>query len=329
MKNSKVSIIVPVYNCEKYLKKLLESLKKQTYKNWEAIFVNDGSIDKSLEVIEKNNDERFIVINQKNKGVAAARNKGLKYASGEYITFVDSDDYVDSKYIECLVSNLEKYNVDLCVMGFKCFDDNYNFYSSYDLDLKEYELKTTDDYMNFLNVLNGSAICSKLYKKELLNNKSFYNLSIGEDALFNLEYVKNNNKIVTLNQSYYFYRNNPNSLTNSLRINLMDELESVLKKITYEDIYVFFCYRIYQEYILNIYCNSKDNLKKCIYALRNYEYVNKYLKSDIKKIVCNFSLAKRIYFQIINFAIKYNTYYLLYFIESLKLGLKYGKKKNK
>lgn len=329
MKNNKVSIIVPVYNCAKFLKKLIKSLKDQTYKNFEVVFINDGSSDNSLEVLKENNDERFKIIDQKNQGVAAARNNGLKKATGKYITFVDSDDYVDSKYIEYLVKNIEKYSADLCVMGVKKFFDDYKIYDFYNLELKEHILENTSDYLNFLNSLNGSAIGGKLYKREKIKDKRFLNLSIGEDALFNLDYIKENNKIITLDKNYYYYRSNPNSLTNSLRKNLLDELDGVLKSLNKEDEYIFFAYRIYQEYLFNLFNYDSRLLKQGIYKIKKYKNICNYLSSNINGFVNNFSLPKKIYFKIINYSIKHNTYCFLYVVEKIKLGIKYGKKKNK
>ena len=98
----KISVIVPVYNSEKYIEKCIESIINQTYRNIEIIFINDGSTDESLNIIHKYKklDNRIKVINQSNSGVSAARNKGIKNSIGDYITFVDSDDHIDSKMID-------------------------------------------------------------------------------------------------------------------------------------------------------------------------------------------------------------------------------------
>ena len=180
MKNNKVSIIIPVYNCSKFLKKLIDSLKNQTYKNFEVIFINDGSKDNSLSILKKVDDERFIIIDQKNQGVAVARNNGLKRAKGEYITFVDSDDYIGPKYLEYLVTNIEKYSVDLCVMGFQKFTDNYKVYESYNLKLIEYLLEKCKICENItLEVRKDNERALRLYKKygfkEVALRKNYYN----------------------------------------------------------------------------------------------------------------------------------------------------------
>ena len=111
----KISIIIPVYNAEKYLRKCLDSVINQTLKEIEIICINDGSTDLSLSILKKyaTCDNRIKIINQENQGVAIARNNGLKYATGEYIGYVDSDDYVSSIFFELLYNNAKKYNADI------------------------------------------------------------------------------------------------------------------------------------------------------------------------------------------------------------------------
>lgn len=120
MKKGFISIIVPVYNSEKYLKKCIESIMNQTYKKIEIIIVNDGSTDNSINIIEelKKIDSRIVLINQTNAGVSSARNTGLDYAKGEYVTFVDSDDFIDEKLYEKMIENFEE-NVDIVCCGLR------------------------------------------------------------------------------------------------------------------------------------------------------------------------------------------------------------------
>lgn len=123
----KVSVILPVYNTEKYLDKCLISIKKQTLKSIEFIVIDDGSTDKSYEIIQKyaKNDKRFRIFHQKNKGVGKTRNFGIKKAKGKYIGFIDSDDYVSSNYFEELYNITEKYGADIGVITHTIkFSDN-------------------------------------------------------------------------------------------------------------------------------------------------------------------------------------------------------------
>ncbi|MBQ1394344.1 MAG: glycosyltransferase family 2 protein, partial [Lachnospiraceae bacterium] len=107
----KVSIIIPMYKAEEYIRRCIASIEAQTYTNWEAIFVEDGSSDRCGEICEAyaKNDKRIRVIHKKNEGVAVARNIGISNATGEYITFIDSDDYVHAKYLEHLIKLQKKY----------------------------------------------------------------------------------------------------------------------------------------------------------------------------------------------------------------------------
>ncbi|MCT4698889.1 glycosyltransferase family 2 protein [Tenacibaculum haliotis] len=115
-----ISIIVPVYNTEKYLRKCLESIENQTYKNFEVILINDGSKDNSLNICKEFISGKFNykLLSQENKGLSSARNEGLKIATGEYVTFLDSDDWLESQYLERLYSVLKKYNADISICEF-------------------------------------------------------------------------------------------------------------------------------------------------------------------------------------------------------------------
>ena len=121
-----ISIIVPVYNVEKYVKRCIESILEQTHKEFELIIVDDGSTDRSGEICDtlKKSDRRIRVIHQENGGLSAARNRGLTEAGGEYITYIDSDDYVDASYLETLYQNAVKYQADVSLCGFRLVWEN-------------------------------------------------------------------------------------------------------------------------------------------------------------------------------------------------------------
>ena len=110
-----ISIIIPVYNVQDYLTSCIESIIKQDYKDYEAIFINDGSTDDSLEILKQyvKTDKRFKLISQKNSGLSSARNTGINQAKGKYITFIDSDDWISKNYVGALVYNAEKYDADI------------------------------------------------------------------------------------------------------------------------------------------------------------------------------------------------------------------------
>lgn len=135
-----VSIIVPIYNTEKYLKKCIDSILVQTYDNLEVILVNDGSSDDSLNICKKYEsfDSRIRIIDKKNGGLSSARNAGLDVCKGDYITFVDSDDYLEKEAIELLVKAGNQYHADIVSMKLKPVDENYNSLIKY---TNNYELK--------------------------------------------------------------------------------------------------------------------------------------------------------------------------------------------
>ena len=121
-----ISVIVPVYNSEKYLKECINSILHQTYENIEIIIINDGSTDNSLLISQElqKEDKRIKIINQKNSGVSYSRNKGIQEATGEYIMFVDSDDFIVQNYIELMYKEITKNNYDACISGMTFCDKN-------------------------------------------------------------------------------------------------------------------------------------------------------------------------------------------------------------
>lgn len=126
--NKKISVVIPIYNTEKFLVKTLDSVINQTYKNLEIICVNDGSTDNSLNILTSyaKNDFRIKIINKPNSGLSDARNTGIDAASGEYIAFVDSDDYIDKDFYEKLMESIQKSGADVAMTSTKCFK-NGNF----------------------------------------------------------------------------------------------------------------------------------------------------------------------------------------------------------
>lgn len=251
----KVSIIVPVYNAEKYLSHCIESLSNQTYKNIEIILVNDGSTDDSLKICEKyaEKDNRIRLHNIKNSGVSTARNIGIGIATGTYITFVDSDDWAEPNMLEFAVTKIKETESDIVIWS--CFKNYYNnelrismipggdkvFEGSKDiLYLKSIhamygEEKITD------SVSTGSVWC-KLYRKEIItrNNLKFNTyLTRAQDTVFSINAFKYANKISYFDKNLYHYRINNSSTTSGTRYIpdtekpfnlLLDEFEVFIKK---------------------------------------------------------------------------------------------------
>ncbi len=205
-----ISVIVPIYNREAFLPKCIESIIHQSYQNIEIILVDDGSTDKSLELCNQfaAKDSRISVIHLENSGVSNARNQGLSSAHGEYIQFVDSDDFIDSQMLSEYVKRLnETPNLDLIICGFNNFSETGKLEYC---EVSEKEISSFDDFLeNFGLLLDFNLLRSpvnKLYKKEILdNNKIIFDTStqIAEDALFNITYYKFIKSILILIEPFY------------------------------------------------------------------------------------------------------------------------------
>ena len=207
--NEKISIIVPVYNTEKYLNKCLDSLVNQTYKNIEIICVNDESPDNSLSILEEyaKKDSRVRVINKKNAGASEARNTGLSEASGEYIMFLDSDDWIETDTCMIALDNMKKHNVDVVMWPYLreyadksikkvIYTEDVLFET--EEDIKKLHISFAGPVEAFLkNPENADALSTvwgKLYKKSVIADTKFIDIrEIGshEDGLFNLYVFKN------------------------------------------------------------------------------------------------------------------------------------------
>lgn len=212
--NELISIIIPVFNVETYLRKCLDSIIGQTYDNFEAILINDGSTDKSLEICQEysKRDSRFIVFNQVNDGVSAARNKGLSVARGNYITFVDSDDSIHSDYLQILYNNIKIENADISLCTWSRSDKNEPI-GDESINIWNQE-ETFYKYFKF-HEIDGN-VYAKLYKKECMKNITFdEKLKIGEDQIFVIQILEQCKKVVFQKISLYTYLIRNTSAMNS------------------------------------------------------------------------------------------------------------------
>lgn len=209
-----VTVIVPVYKVEEYLEKCVESIKNQTYQNLEIILVDDGSPDNSGSMCDaiKETDQRIKVIHQENQGLSGARNTGLNVMTGDAVTFVDSDDTIDSHMIEYMIHDMEKYNADI-VEG--------QFYEVFGNEIKTYDyLKETKVYNTEQALLidlgsKGGAVaaCGKLYRKKIFEEHRFEVGVIGEDIFAIIGSLRRADKIVIDTRPMYYYYHRNNSIT--------------------------------------------------------------------------------------------------------------------
>lgn len=217
--NEKVSIIVPIYNAEKYLEECITSITNQTYKNLQVILVNDGSKDKSWELCKniKDTDNRISIATQSNSGVSVARNRGLELADGEWIMFVDPDDILDKKIVEDLLANVSS-KIDIVASGCYGFDGNYKKKDSFFEGNRLFDSDKTDLYLQLMDATHGqsddfvTAIgvpWGKLYRHSFLKK---YNLKFDpklrrmQDNIFNMYAFYYAREIFYLDMPLYFYR---------------------------------------------------------------------------------------------------------------------------
>lgn len=217
-----LSIIIPVYNSEKYLAFCLKSIFNQTFQNFEVIVINDGSKDSSIDIINefKSKYDNLILIEQKNSGVSVARNKAIDMASGKYLMFLDSDDAINSFMIESLFQLMQNNNVELVVSNL------INFEHEMDIDVKENKINnevrilTHNEAMNlfYLNRGISAYVCGKLFVTDIIkkNKIKFPVNMLYEDTQFTYEYLFYCKKIIKINANYYYYRNNPASITHTI-----------------------------------------------------------------------------------------------------------------
>lgn len=210
---TKISIIVPVYNVEKYLRKCLDSLINQTLKDIEIICINDGSTDKSLEILEeyKNRDSRIILLNQENSGQSIARNRGIEIAKGEYIGFVDPDDWIDLDYYEKLYNAASTNNTDIAVGGIiRVTGIKKKKFLNFE---KETITDNTNLKFELCDVPEKSYVWNKIYKTEKLKEigLEFEKGIFYEDCIFTPQALFYLGKIVTVPNIYYYYLRRGNS----------------------------------------------------------------------------------------------------------------------
>lgn len=205
----KVSVIMPMYNAEKYLNRSLGSIINQTYTNLEIIVVNDGSDDKSREIVEsfKEKDKRIKLINMENHGVSHARNVGLSNVTGDYVQFVDADDDLDLNYFDKMVSLIEKNDADVAI----CNNIHPVFFTH--LDDYVYDMKDHDEFLKFYQHTFASTFpWNKLFKREIVDGIYFEeDISFAEDEAFFCSVVGKINKIVSTKEVLYHYYLAPSS----------------------------------------------------------------------------------------------------------------------
>lgn len=214
-KRPEISIIVPVYNVERYLSECLDSILEQTFIDYEVIHVDDGSTDDSGRICDKytQQDDRIMVIHQENKGISGARNAGLDKAVGRYISFIDSDDYVEADYLEQLHFMIKEYNADVSMCGHYEVTKNFSFEPV--INPKVFITDTQGAIKVAMEAkITGVNVYDKLYKSELIDGIRFPIGKYCEDTFFTIKVIARCTKAAITEEKKYFYRHRSTSFSN-------------------------------------------------------------------------------------------------------------------
>lgn len=237
MKDKMLSIIIPVYNCEKTINRCIDSILESEYKNFELIIINDASYDNSKKVIESRyseNDAIKIINLDKNRGVSFCRNLGIEKANGKYITFVDADDYINKKMYINMMNTITKHNVDCCVCDYSEIFPNGSVQKS----KYRYEnsiLNREETIKKYLVDGISPAIWDKIFKADIIKKYVRFNedLKVGEDILFCLDFFYRVENIYLLNEINYFYIQQEQSVMHVVSPKLL-QFKDVIKSIEQE-----------------------------------------------------------------------------------------------
>lgn len=213
--NDLISVIIPIYNVEKYLKKCIDSVLMQSYENLQIILVDDGSTDGSSKICDEyaKFDNRILVIHKKNGGLSSARNAGLKEARGNYITFLDSDDYVNATVYQELYMALQKRKDRIACTNFRRVDEAGKIYDKIDPHSNMEILSNIQYLRELLLHIGDTSTCTKLFPKEVLKDKFFNEDKLNEDFLFMVDLITCFKEIVYTGSVGYFYLIRENSIS--------------------------------------------------------------------------------------------------------------------
>lgn len=307
---TKVSLIVPIYNSQNYLEKCIKSLISQTLKDIQIILINDGSTDNSEKIIKSFDDERIVYISKNNEGIGKTRNLGIDKATGEFLAFVDSDDYLNEHFCEYMYQKAVNDDCDLVVCDF--FEDRNTLVGIKFKDFKDTNLRETPELINNINL----GPCNKLYKKSLFDDKSnrFEENLKYEDAPFVVKMLLSANKIGKVNDylTYYVIHSNSETTIRDKRmydiLEITDIIVNDLKKVDYPNdslvslaVMILTDYTIQQRYISDVkyrhdfinkafkYLNNLDRKwRRCSY-LKRFTSLKRYVKTSklLTKIYCD------------------------------------------
>ena len=309
-----ISVIIPCYNAENYIKKCIDSIVNQSFKNFELICVNDGSTDSTLDILKEyeSKNKNMLVVSKKNEGGKNVTKTGLKYAKGNYIVAIDNDDYVDKDFLKKLYDTIKKDDSDVAICGFQREDFNTGKVFSKEMNKLEGTYKLSNDYGIILEI--NTSMWNKLFKRDVMKSLLEFRLDalgLGDMTLLAYMYSKIN-KVAFSKDVLYFYQVREGSNISTMKVDVVDSIYDNLIRIKkiYEqeksemieilDAYAFLhlgvsmMYRLYRSDKENFNKLYKDNLnvlntefskwnKNKYYSLK---YVLKNDKRNLKLHIC-------------------------------------------
>lgn len=271
MKSPKVSIIIPVYNAASTIKKCVSSILGQTFKDFELILINDGSSDSSLSKIQKFMfDSRVRVIDKQNEGASQTRNRGIREAKGEYLLFIDSDDYIDKDYVECLYKEIEQSNFDMIISGIRMVDNSGKELNNFRLNDSPWS-----KYMI-------TSPCTRIIRRKfILENSLFFIDYTMEDIHFNAVFFSRTDRVKVIPYIGYNYLMNPESTTHTLHkgiskdVDILYIISSIHTAVNPTDLVKYFYRKVYIYYLLK---SGRYSTPKVF--LNEYKRIRDYIKNN-------------------------------------------------
>lgn len=313
---SKISIVIPVYNKEKYLKKCLDSIIGQDFQNYEVIIVDDCSTDKSYAICSKytENSNVKLISTQKNRGPGFARNKGLEIASGDYVTFIDADDWIDASYLSNFIKNMD-VECDLLISGWRewCGFQNKEHVTE-KCDVSRASLADYIFCAGHLDYFLGP--CGMLYRRKIIKNNQiiFPDISYGEDTIFNFRYLNYCRKIKMIKYAGYNNLIVANTLSRSYIANIFNYFDFI--DAAGEDTFHYHYDKNWSFFYLRL-CKIALNQSK---DENEFVKICSYLSGDILGKIINDKLSRADKF--IVFMLRHRQYYKLYYLVQCRRKLK-------
>lgn len=316
MKNELISVIVPVYNVESYLKKCVNSIIQQTYQNIEILLIDDGSLDKSKEICDEflKKDQRIKVVHQRNSGLSSARNKGIELSTASYLMFIDSDDFIENKMIENLYHKMKEDNADICCCGkFLDYESNHIALNN----KNEFSVNNIEALSKMLigDDIDNSA-CDKLFKRELFENIRFPIGRYYEDIATVYKTFIVSKKISHINYLGYHYCIRKNSLSKEAFSN--KQFDALLFSKQAMDDIVTFCPRLKNVAEAYYFLELMTTLRKVKKSLNFNEFKKEYklIKKEFNKYFVLQLKNDKIpfYKKIMSIFIYFNCYYFVEFV---------------